>query len=267
KDNNDSSWRNLVVVRLVLAASVILLIGLSIIPVFADTGVMSVVSGKTFQVNYNTSGVKILNMETNPTYDELTVAVQVSSPNSPLELTIPRSLLDSKQGSNDIPFITVVDGTLANVAEKNPTDTTRTISIQLTPGNQQIEIIGTFVAVSGPNGASAPTTLPSSPQQTTPQPTTSPTTPPTTTMPSTNPAPKTVSPTPSAPQTSVAPENVTAQANMTQNISFTIPYVKNMSVTLSYVDLAVIGAICLVIIIVIASAARRRPNKIASKSV
>ncbi|MDE2588353.1 MAG: hypothetical protein KGL95_01635, partial [Patescibacteria group bacterium] len=132
--------------RLVLGALLSFLVVFTVSPALADTGVIPVVAGKTFQVNYNANGVKIQNIETNPTYEELTVSVQVSSPNALLELTIPRDLLDSKQGNNDIPFITVIDGTLGNVEEKNPTLTTRTISIQLTPGNQQIEIIGTFVA-------------------------------------------------------------------------------------------------------------------------
>jgi len=255
------------VVRLVLAVAVIVLVMLSIIPAFADSGTVSVVAGKTFQVNYTANGVNMQGMETNPTYDELIATVQVSNSNSYLELTIPRALLDSKQGNNDIPFIVVVDGTLENVEEKNPTSTTRNISIQLTPGNRQIEIIGTFVAISGPAGSNVQAPLTSStPSQTTPsKPQTNQSVshlPPTTEMPSTNPmTPSTTKST----QANITLENATTQVNMTQNVVFKIPYMPNITISLSYVDLSVIGAISLVVIIVIASAARRRPAKLSRK--
>ncbi|MDE1766709.1 MAG: hypothetical protein KGI27_10630 [Thaumarchaeota archaeon] len=245
-------------VRLVLVSSVLFLVVFSMIQVFADTGNVSVVAGKTFQVGYNANGVKVQDIETNPTYDELTVSVQVSSQNALLELTIPRDLLDSKQGNSDIPFITVIDGTLGNVMEKDPTDTTRTISIQLSPGNQQIEIIGTFVAIAGPHGSTQAVpssntvnstsnipqehqSTPSAPEQKTP--------------------PKTIT----QPQESIPQENTTSPLNSSKNIVFNIPYLQNASINLSQTDLAVIGAIVLVVIIVIASVARRKPARVAKK--
>ncbi len=248
--------------RLVLGALLLFLVAFTITPALADTGVMPVVAGKTFQVNYDATGVKIQNIETNPTYEELTVSVQVSSPNALLELTIPRDLLDSKQGNNDIPFITVIDGTLGNVEEKNPTSTTRTISIQLTPGNQQIEIIGTFVAISGPNGGSVQNPSSTNTQtQTTPIHTETPSNASQTPSPTPQPTPV---PKPS-PQTLPSGENLTSQLNLPQNIVFKIPYLQNVTINLSQIDLAVISAIALVVIIVIASVARRRPTRVAKK--
>ncbi|MGI0046040.1 MAG: hypothetical protein ACREBB_02465 [Nitrosotalea sp.] len=242
-------------IRLVLAVPVLFLVACSILPAFADTGVVSVVSGKTFQVSYNANGVNIQDIETNPTYDELTVSVQVSSPNASLELTIPRDLLDSKQGNADIPFITVVDGTLANVKEQTPTSTTRTLSLQLTSGNSQIEIIGTYVAV--PSGSSPPivSSSPPSNSQTGSQ-----------VQPSTSgsekytPVKNTTSSNalPTQPSISKTP----SQTNTIQNTVFNIPYLPNVAINLSPIDWAVIVAIVLVIIIVIASAARKKPSKI-----
>lgn len=247
--------------RLVLGALLLFLVVFTVSPALADTGVMPVVAGKTFQVNYNANGVKIQDIETNPTYEELTVSVQVSSQNALLELTIPRDLLDSKQGNNDIPFITVIDGTLGNVEEKNPTATTRTISIQLTPGNQQIEIIGTYVAISGPTGNSVQAPSPANIQ--TP---TTPTHPETPSNASQTPSSTTqLPPAPKTPQTVTSGENATSQLNLPQNIVFKIPYVPNVTISLSQIDLAVIGAIALVVIIVIASVAKRRPSRIAAK--
>ena len=252
-------------VRTVLTAFIIFLVVMSIVPAFADTGTMSVVSGKTFQVSYNANGVKILSIYTSSS--ELLGTVQVLNPKASIELTMPRSLIDSKDGNNDIPFIVLVDGIFVNATEKNPTTATRTVSIPLDLGNQRIEIIGTFVATSGPSGAS---TQPASPVSNLPSAITptinssSPMSPSTPSTPSV--VPKASPPTASIPK-QVMPKNITAQTNASQSISFSIPYLHGATINLSYIDLAVIGAICLVVIIVIASAARKKPSKIAKRNV
>ncbi|HJU14097.1 MAG TPA: hypothetical protein VJ792_06525 [Candidatus Nitrosotalea sp.] len=249
-------------VRLVPAFAIVFLTILSVYPALADSGLITVVAGKTYQVTYNSNGVRVQDIQTNPTYDELTAAVQVSSPNGYLDLTIPRALLDSKQGSNDIPFIVVIDGTLGNVEEKNATPESRTITIQLSPENKEIEIIGTYVAVSGPTGgiSQAPQTVGNQPSasqvvanqssiQTTQTPSGKPVTP--------------SQPQPTAPSSPAL--TPMSQTNATQNIILRIPYVPGFVMSLSYIDLGVIGAIVLVIIIVIASSARRT-SRIARRS-
>ncbi|MGB6464029.1 MAG: hypothetical protein WA799_01810 [Nitrosotalea sp.] len=249
-------------VRLALAVSALLLF-FPLYPILADTGSFPVIFGNTYQINYNANGVKIQDIEPNLTYDELTVSVQVSSPNASLDLTIPRALLDSKQGNSDIPFIAVVDGTLANMEEKIPTATTRTISLQLTPDNKQIEIIGTFIVTPGPNGGVTQSLSSNPVQQTAPAPPT---------YNYTTPVQKT--PPYTGVQNSTTPSSGVlskTQLNMTQenqskentggNIVFTIPYIPNATIKLSPIDCAVIGAISIVVIIIIASAARKRPSK------
>ncbi|MDE1866851.1 MAG: hypothetical protein KGI08_03960 [Thaumarchaeota archaeon] len=252
-------------VRLALAVPVLFLVCFSLVPVFADVNTFPVIFGSTYQVNYNANGVKIQSIEPNPKYDELTVSVQVSSPNASLDLTIPRALLDSKQNNNDIPFIAVIDGTLENIEEKNPTGSTRTISIQLTPDNKQIEIIGTYLVTPKQNNGG--TTVPSNPSlQTTT--TESDQTENTTHVPTTAPTqvpPSTTQYVPPTTQTNITQENMGNQTNTGQNIVFKIPYLPNMTISLSPIDYAVIGAILLVVIIVITSAARKRPNKITKK--
>ncbi len=171
--------------------------------------------------------------------------------------------MDSKQGSNDIPFITVIDGTLGNVEEKNPTETTRTISIQLSPENQEIEIIGTYVATSGASNNLSQTTATTSSPSPSPTPanvTTTQQTPPSKTqvLPVESNQTKTQLP------VSIPQENVTDTTNLFQNIIIKIPYLQNVTISLSQIDLAVIGAISLVVILVIASVARR-PSRIAKK--
>lgn len=249
-------------VRLALVVPALFLVFSSLSPVFADTGSFPVVFGNTYQINYNANGVTIQGIEANPTYDELTVSVQVSSQSASLDLTIPRDLIDSKQGNSDIPFIAVVDGTLANVVEKTSTATTRTVSLQLTPDNKQIEIIGTYIVTPGPNGGVAPS-QPSPVQQTAPVPVTPTPTPPV--LPPFPPAGaqnSTTSPeTPSKTPQNMTPQNMSSNANVGGNIVFTMPYVPNATIHLSPIDLTVIGAIAIVVIIVIASTARKRPSK------
>lgn len=240
----------------VLAFSMLSLVVLSILPAYADTGTIQVVAGKAYQVGYVASGVNVQSIQTNPTYEELVAQVQVSSPNALLELTIPRSLLDSKQGSGDIPFIVVIDGTLGNVEEKNPTPDSRTIAVQLSPDNKQVEIIGTYVAVSGPAGSTAPA-VPSSTQV---GPATVANQTSTTQVPgqgmSSPQKPNSAPPTQTTIPT-VSGENFTASKNATQNLVFKVPYLPSVEISLSYVDMGVIGAIAIVIAIVIASAARK----------
>lgn len=249
-------------VRLALVASALFLVFLPLSPVFADTGSFPVVFGNTYQINYNANGVKIQDIEPNPTYDELTITVQVSSQSASLDLTIPRALLDSKdQHNNDTPFLAVVDGTPANVEEKAPTATTRTISLQLTPDNKQIEIIGTYIVTPGPNGGvtqsppsnSAPQTPPLSQMHNHTVSQTSPYTKNSTTQ--SHPSKVT----PKTPP-SITQGNTQSKTNTGGNIVFTIPYIPNATIHLSPIDCAVIGAISIVIVIVIASTARKRPK-------
>ncbi len=258
-------------VRLVFTVPVLFLVVFSLTPVFADTGSFPVIFGNVYQINYNANGVKIQDIEPNPTYDELVITVQVSSPTASLDLTIPRALLDSKQNNSDIPFIAVVDGTLANVEEKTPTLTTRTVSLQLTPDNKQIEIIGTYLVVPGPNGGVAKNQSHSTgtTQQIAPTPQTYNNT--VSKPPVSNPASiqnhitpqSTTSQASSQTQSGGMPVNMTSQASTGEGIVFTIPYINNVTLNLSQIDWEVIGAISIVIIIVIASTARKRPNKIA----
>jgi len=243
-------------IRPVLAVPVLLMVAVSIIPAFADTGVFPVQSGKTFQVSYSANGVKIQDIEADPANDELTVTVLAPQGGS-LELMIPRALLDAKQGNSDIPFIALVDGTPVTIKEQTPTTTTRSISIPVNSGSTQIEVIGTYVASPGPNGASIQTVQP--PQGPKTQPTQQlpqqlPRTPPQT------PAPVVQNPTAAG----IQKKNATVQsslANQTQNLVIRIPYLPNVAIRLSHIDLAVIAAI-IILVIIVASVARRRQSKI-----
>ncbi|MGI0040749.1 MAG: hypothetical protein ACRD94_02160, partial [Nitrosopumilaceae archaeon] len=67
----------------------------------------------------------------------------VTSPIATLELTIPRELLDSKEDGNDADFFIIADGADVTFSEKEATDATRTLFMQLSPGTAELEVFGT----------------------------------------------------------------------------------------------------------------------------
>ena len=128
---------------------VFFLLGLSFVSVFGDTGSITVVSGKSFQINYDANYVQVLSAQANTQDQGLIFAIQVTNPTSTLELTLPKELIDAtkKDGSNDS-FIVLADGAFTQYVEKNSDKTSRTILIQLAPENKELEIIGTSLSSS-----------------------------------------------------------------------------------------------------------------------
>jgi hypothetical protein len=140
---------------------VFFLLGLSFVSAFGDTGSITVVSGKSFQINYDANYVQVLSAQANTQDQALIFSIQVTNPTSTLELTLPRELIDAtkKDGSDDS-FIVLSDGAFTSYVEKSSDKTSRMILIQLAPENKELEIIGTSLASSGDGGT------PSSPTQT-----------------------------------------------------------------------------------------------------
>jgi hypothetical protein len=155
---------------------VFFLLSASFVLAFGDAGSITVVSGKSFQINYDAKYVQVLDAQPNKQDQGLIFSIQASNPVSTLELTLPKELIDAtkKDGSDDS-FIVLVDGTFTSYVEKSSSQTSRTILIQLAPENKELEIIGTHLAGSengGTGTAQTPipiqTPIPTSP---TPQPT------------------------------------------------------------------------------------------------
>jgi hypothetical protein len=139
---------------------VFFLLGLSFVSVFGDTGSVTIVSGKSFQINYDANNVQVIGAQANTQDQGLIFSIQVTNPTSTLELTLPRELIDAtkKDGSNDS-FIVLADGAFTSYIEKKSDQTSRTILIQLAPENKELEIIGTSLA-SSDNGGSSTTQNP-----------------------------------------------------------------------------------------------------------
>lgn len=124
-----------------------LVISLASAPSFAQSpSIYSVVdpfSGNSYPVNYNLTGgtVKDMSLDTNAT--SLVISLQTTSDGN-LTITLPRTVIDAKAGSNDDQFFVLVDGADTNFQESK-TSTDRTLSIPIIAGTEKVEIIGTQV--------------------------------------------------------------------------------------------------------------------------
>ena len=115
--------------------------------VYADT--ISVdVDGTSYAVNYNGTGVTVSGMDVDLTAmdkDSVSLILTVNVSDSPgtLGITLERSFLDSIYQGNDDNFIVLVDGDDLNFSEIKTTPQSRTLSITLPAGTEEVEIIGT----------------------------------------------------------------------------------------------------------------------------
>jgi hypothetical protein len=238
------------------------LLGLSFVSVFGDTGSITVVSGKSFQINYDANYVQVLSAQPNTQDQALIFSIQVTNPTSTLELTLPRDLIDAtkKDGSNDS-FIVLVDGAFTPNVEKSSDQTSRTILIQLAPENKELEIIGTSLASSG-NGNNGTTQNPTSPIQnpvpTSPAP-----------QQSNQPSQQQTQNKPSQqnqtsvqkPTVNTSPQNLPAQEILSKIFHFTLP---NLSFNITHeqiIEYSVITAAILILIVVIASSKKSKTRK------
>ncbi|HSD04223.1 MAG TPA: hypothetical protein VLB45_00525 [Nitrosopumilaceae archaeon] len=122
------------------------LLSFSPILTYAEQQTISVDFGKLYEITYDAKDVTVSEVEPNVDEIELIFHVDVTSPIATLELTIPRDLLDSKENGDDIDFFIIADGELITFSEKESTETTRTLFIQLSPGTNEVEVFGTHLA-------------------------------------------------------------------------------------------------------------------------
>ena len=119
------------------------LLSISPVLVFAEEQTISVDYGKLYDITYDAKDVTVFEVIPNPDDAELIFTIDVTSPIATLELTIPRELLDSKEDGNDADFFIIADGADVTFSEKEPTDATRTLFMQLSPGTAELEVFGT----------------------------------------------------------------------------------------------------------------------------
>ena len=102
------------------------------------------VQDSTDLISYEITNGKIINIMTDLDAKSLLIDIEAWDDGS-ITLTIPRSVLDAKiNDGDDDEFFVLVDGEEVDF-EEITTSTDRTLTIEFSPGAEQIEIIGTFV--------------------------------------------------------------------------------------------------------------------------
>ncbi len=112
---------------------------------FAET--MSVdVDGTSYDVSYDTDGVDVLGIiaDPNPDFPALIFSLDVTENRGILEITFERSFFDAKYQGSDDEFILLADGFEEPNFTETKTDSSRTLTIELTTGTEELEIFGTI---------------------------------------------------------------------------------------------------------------------------
>jgi len=154
-----------------LSSILIISLGLIFVAILSSTLVygetVSVnVEGNTFDIEYTGDGVSVTGIEPDLDFVSLIFSVDVTSPPGTLEVTLERSFFDSVYLGSDDDFIVLADGDEPSYSEVETTTTTRTLSITLPSGTDEVEIIGTVFG--SPSMEPAPEPAP----EPTPEPTT-----------------------------------------------------------------------------------------------
>jgi len=109
--------------------------------VYAETGSVNI-EGNSFDVEYTTTGMTVSGFEADLDFISLILTVDVSDSTGTLDITFDRSFFDSIFKGADDDFIILADGDEANFTETETTTQSRTLSIELPSGTEEVEIIG-----------------------------------------------------------------------------------------------------------------------------
>ena len=120
----------------------VLVAGVSIDSVYAETVSVSI-DGTSHDIEYSGTNVSITGVDVDTDFVSLIFAVDVSDAGN-LEIMFPRTVFDSEFNGVDEPFIIIADGEEPTFTEINTTETSRTLSINLDVGTEEVEIIGTI---------------------------------------------------------------------------------------------------------------------------
>jgi hypothetical protein len=124
-----------------ISLGLILFTMLSTALVYAET--MSVdVEGNSFDFEYDATGMTVSGIEADTDFISLILTVDVTASSGTLEITLDRSFFDSTYQGLDDDFILLADGDEPNFSETNTSPQSRTLSIELPAGTEEIEIIG-----------------------------------------------------------------------------------------------------------------------------
>jgi hypothetical protein len=116
--------------------------------VYAETIPVDV-EGNSFDVEYDVTGMTVSSIEADTDFISLILTVDVTASNGILNITLDRSFFDSTFEGLDDDFIILADGEEPAFSETNTTSESRTLRIELSAGNEEIEIIGSVFGDSG----------------------------------------------------------------------------------------------------------------------
>ena len=104
-------------------------------------------SQQTFSVNYTISGGTVKDMTIDTQSISIITSLNSTSCNINCDITlqIPRSLIDAKTNGQDDSFIVLIDGAEVKPSGEETNNSFRTLTIQFLQGDQDIEIIGTWI--------------------------------------------------------------------------------------------------------------------------
>ena len=110
--------------------------------VYAETGSVNI-EGNSFDIEYTVTGMTISGIEADLEFVSLIFTVDVTDSLGTLDITFDRSFYDSIYQGEDDDFIVISDGGLEpNFTETETTTQSRTLSIELPAGTEEVEIIG-----------------------------------------------------------------------------------------------------------------------------
>ena len=109
--------------------------------VYAET--MSVdADGTSYDLEYTATGMTVSGIEADTDFISLILTVDVTESTGTLDVTLDRSFFDSTFEGLDDDFIILADGDEPNFSETATTPQSRTLSLELPAGTEEIEIIG-----------------------------------------------------------------------------------------------------------------------------
>ena len=111
--------------------------------VYAET--ISVdVEGNSFDVDYTATGLDVSGIEVDLDSISLIFSVDVTSSPATLDVSFNRSFFDSVYEGVDDDFFVIVDGDFADFTETETNSQSRSLSIEIPSGTQDVEIIGSI---------------------------------------------------------------------------------------------------------------------------
>ena len=109
--------------------------------VYAETESV-IIDGTSFDFEYVTTGMTVSGIEADTDFISLILTVDVTGSSGTLDITFERTFFDSIFNEADDDFIILVDGDEPTFTETQTNSQSRTLSIELPAGSEEVEIIG-----------------------------------------------------------------------------------------------------------------------------